>query len=102
VATSGDYQQYFEWDGRRYHHLLDPATGYPASGMASATAWAASAMEADILSTTVFVLGPERGIALAESLDSVEALVIVAEGDRLRSLATSGVAGRYRFLDRDN
>lgn len=102
VATSGDYQQYFELDGRRYHHLLDPATGYPARGTASATAWAASAMEADILSTTLFVLGPERGIALADSLESVEALVIVLEGDRLRSLATPGVAGRYRFLDRDN
>lgn len=101
VATSGDYQQYFELDGRRYHHLLDPATGYPAQGVISATAWAASAMEADILSTTVFVLGPERGIALADSLESVEALVILAEGDSLRCLATPGVAGRYRFLNSD-
>ena len=99
VATSGDYQQWFQVGGRRYHHLLDPATGYPAEGVVSATVWATSAMEADILSTTVFVLGPERGSALADSLEGVEALVIVPDGGHWRSLATAGIRGRYSLLE---
>lgn len=99
VATSGDYQQYFEYQGQRYHHLLDPATGYPATGAISATAWAATAMEADLLSTALFVLGPERGIAWAESLDHVEALVLTAAGDSCRAWATSGLVGRCRYLN---
>ncbi len=99
VATSGDYQQYFEYQGRRYHHLLDPATGYPATGAISATAWAATAMEADLLSTALFVLGPERGVAWAESLDHVEALILAADGDSCRAWATSGLVGRCRYLN---
>lgn len=65
VVTSGDYERYFEFEGRRYHHLLDPATGYPAEGVQSATVVAPSSTLADILSTTVFLLGPDRGEAFA-------------------------------------
>jgi thiamine biosynthesis lipoprotein len=101
VATSGDYEQYFIVDGRRYHHLLDPSTGYPASAAVSATAWTTSAMEADILATTVFVLGPDAGLRLAESLPEVEALVYYVDGDTLRHRGTSGVEGRVHFSDGD-
>ncbi|HHW15194.1 MAG TPA: FAD:protein FMN transferase [Firmicutes bacterium] len=65
VVTSGDYERYFEFGGRRYHHILDPATGYPAKGAQSATVVASSSTLADILSTTVFILGRTRGEAFA-------------------------------------
>lgn len=82
VATSGDYEQYFEQDGIRYHHLLDPHTGRPARGCRSVTVLADECAEADALATGVFVLGPEAGLALIELLPGVEALVIDADGVR--------------------
>ncbi len=70
VATSGDYERYFEEDGVRYHHILDPATGYPARKSISATVVHGSCMEADALATALFVLGPQEGIALMDRLDT--------------------------------
>ncbi len=80
VSTSGDYERYFEADGVRYHHIIDPATGWPAKGAISVTVVAPSATEADGLSTALFVMGPEKGLALAESLPGVEALFVDAAG----------------------
>ena len=99
IATSGDYQQYFEWEGARYHHLLDPRTGYPARACVSATVWAGTALDADILSTAVFVLGPERGLALVAELEGVEALVFYERDGQLEYRASAGVAGRFRFME---
>jgi len=79
IVTSGDYERFFEVDGVRYHHILDPRTGRPASGTAAVTVIATEATEADALATGLFVLGPDRGLALAESLAGVEALFIDAE-----------------------
>jgi len=59
VSTSGDYQKYFEMDGRRYHHILDPRTGYSAKWCVSVTVLAPTAFEADAYATAAFVLGPE-------------------------------------------
>jgi FAD:protein FMN transferase len=80
VATSGDYEQYFEVDGQRYHHLLDPHTGYPAWGVQSVTVIAPNCTDADGLSTAAFILGPDEGLALIEQLKDTEAYLIDAEG----------------------
>jgi len=74
IATSGDYERYFERDGVRYHHIVDPATGRPADRTVAVTVVAPDAITADALSTGLFVLGPERGLELVESLPGVEAL----------------------------
>lgn len=64
VATSGDYEQFFEADGIRYSHIMDPRTGAPAHGVLQTTAVAPTGMQSDALSTALFLLGPERGLAL--------------------------------------
>jgi len=80
VATSGDYEQYTENEGTRYHHILDPATGYPAEGCSSVTVIAGSCIEADAYATGIFVLGPERGIELANKIAGIEAMAINKSG----------------------
>ncbi|MBC8283930.1 MAG: FAD:protein FMN transferase [Nitrospinae bacterium] len=80
VATSGDYQKYFELDGKRYHHILDPKTGYPSTKLMSATVITNNVMDADALSTALFVLGPEKGIALLDSLKDTEGLIVNSNG----------------------
>jgi thiamine biosynthesis lipoprotein len=94
VATSGDYQQYFEADGHRYHHIFDPATGYPASRSISTTVWAETAIDADILSTTLFVLGPEEGIAFIKQIGKVEALIFYLENGIMRYRLSQGLVGK--------
>lgn len=95
VATSGDYQHFVVVNGVRYHHILDPATGRPTSGVMSVTITAARAIDADALSTAVFVLGAENGMKLVEELDGVEA-VIVTGGERVDDvLVSSGLKERF-------
>ncbi|MBD5537813.1 MAG: FAD:protein FMN transferase [Lachnospiraceae bacterium] len=81
VSTSGDYERYVEVDGVRYHHILNPATGYPAdSGVRSVTILCDSGILSDALSTACFVLGVEEGMALAESYGA-QALFVDMEGN---------------------
>ena len=93
VATSGDYERYFEQDGRRYPHLLDPRTGEPARRAVSATVTAPSCAEADAYATAVLVLGPSAGLELIESLTGLEALVVDPE---LESRSTGGFSATER------
>jgi thiamine biosynthesis lipoprotein len=95
LSTSGDYERFFVKDGQRYHHLLDPDTGRPARGSRSATIVAPTATEADGLSTGVFILGPEKGMALIERLPDVEAVIVTADN---RVLISSGLRGRVTVL----
>jgi thiamine biosynthesis lipoprotein len=80
IATSGDYQRYFIKDGIRYHHIFDPKTGRPARLMISATIITTEVMDADALATAVFVMGPEKGIEWIDSIDNVEAMVVLENG----------------------
>ena len=80
VATSGDYEQYFEASGKRYHHILDPKTGYPSPGLQSVTIINKSNTIADALATAVFVMGKEKGMKLIETLDETEAMIINDKG----------------------
>ena len=76
IVTSGDYEQAFFHEGKRYHHILDPSTGFPAKGLMSVTIKAVDAKSADALSTAVFVLGKEEGLRLIESLNGVEGILV--------------------------
>jgi thiamine biosynthesis lipoprotein len=81
MATSGDYRNYFESGTNIYSHVIDPRTGYPAShGVASATVIAPSCMQADGLATSLMVLGVDDGLALINSLENTEAMIITRNG----------------------
>ncbi len=80
LVTSGDYERFYEWEGERIHHILDPRTGRPAPGCRSVTVWAARAIDADALATAVFVLGPDAGLSLLERTAGAEGLVVDAAG----------------------
>jgi thiamine biosynthesis lipoprotein len=77
-STAGDYERSYIVNGRRYHHIIDPRTGYPATASRSVTIWAKTALEADELDDAVFILGPEKGLALVESQDGVGAVIVDA------------------------
>lgn len=77
ISTSGDYERYFiDGDGQRLHHILDPASGRPARGLVSVTVMTSRGMDADALSTGLFVMGPKEGMALANRLEGVSAIMI--------------------------
>ena len=103
VVTSGMYERFFEQEGIRYHHILNPATGYPVwNDIQSVTIVSKSSLLADALSTSVFVLGREKGLALLESEDAEG--VIIGEDNLV--YPTSGIAdqlsvvvSRYQLAD---
>jgi thiamine biosynthesis lipoprotein len=77
-STAGDYERSYVVGGKRYHHIIDPHTGYPATASRSVTIWAPTALLADEIDDAVFIMGPERGLALVESLDGVGAVIVDA------------------------
>lgn len=84
VATSGNYERYFN-ESARLSHISDPRDGYSCQSLISATVIATSAMEADTLATTIFVLGPVDGMELIERIETVECLLITSDRNILRS-----------------
>jgi thiamine biosynthesis lipoprotein len=75
-STAGDYERFFFIDGKRYHHIIDPKTGYPATRSRSVTIYAPSALLADSLDDAVFILGWKRGLDMIDKLDDVGAVVV--------------------------
>jgi FAD:protein FMN transferase len=94
-STSGDYARSFVKDGIRYHHILDPASGQPARGCRSVTIVSNSPRLADGLSTGVFILGPELGMALVERLPDVEGVIVTAKNE---VLVSSGLKGKFALI----
>jgi thiamine biosynthesis lipoprotein len=80
ISTSGDYERYFDADGERFHHLIDPATGKSPSSVHSVTVLAEDGLTTEALSKSVFVLGVEKGLRLIESQRGVDAVVVDATG----------------------
>jgi thiamine biosynthesis lipoprotein len=85
VSTSGDYERFFEESGVRYHHILDPDTGESARSAMSTTILGPEATFTDALSTSVFVLGPDKGLALVNRLPGIDAIIIDEAGRMLFS-----------------
>ncbi|MFD2247756.1 FAD:protein FMN transferase [Pontibacter ruber] len=85
VVTSGSYEKFVEFNGKRYGHIIDPRTGYPVSGLKSVTVICPNAELADALATTVFVLGKEEGLYLINQLKGVECLLITDEDEMVTS-----------------
>jgi len=81
ISTSGDYERFFEKDGVRYHHILDPKTGYPAKEMMSVSVITADPTLADAWSTALFIMGPEKALKLAEQKPEMEIIVVNAKGE---------------------
>lgn len=95
VSTSGDYRNYFEQDGRRYSHTLDPQSGRPITHrLASVTVIDPSAQRADGLSTLIMVLGPERGMAYAER-EQIAAFFVTRQGDAFVTHSSPAFARQF-------
>jgi FAD:protein FMN transferase len=80
-STAGDYERAYVVGGKRYHHIIDPRTGQPATACRSVTIWAPTALLADAIDDAVFILGPEKGMKLVESVEGVGAVIVDAKNN---------------------
>lgn len=81
VFTSGDYERNFTWQGRRYHHIIDPRTGYPAEGTRSATVIHSDAVTADAAATALFIAGPGQWHRIARQMGIRYVLLVDSDGN---------------------
>ncbi len=81
IFTSGDYERYYMYEGKRYHHILDPRTGYPAMGSQSVTVIHQDAGLADAAATALFIAGPQQWLSMAKRLEITQAMLVDAEGN---------------------
>lgn len=98
VVTSGDYERFFEKDGIRYHHLLDPKTGYPAKELISVTVLSSNPVFADAWSTALFIMGKKKGMDIVERTATAEALMVTAKGEILYS---SGLKDNLEIIKKE-
>jgi len=85
VVTSGNYEKYVNFNGKRYAHIIDPRTGYPSTGIISVTVFAPKAELADALATSVFVMGKEAGLDRINQLPKIECIIIDDRGNITKS-----------------
>jgi len=85
VVTSGDYERFVNFEGKRYAHIIDPRTGYPTTGIKSVTLICPDAELADALATSVFVLGKEKGLTLINQLQQTECLIVTDDDEIITS-----------------
>jgi FAD:protein FMN transferase len=85
ISTSGDYERYFEEDGVRYHHIIDPRTGHSASKVRSTTIIGPAAIRTDGLSKTAFVLGPDKAMEIYNRIDDIDAIIVKLDGTVIHS-----------------
>jgi thiamine biosynthesis lipoprotein len=90
-STAGDYERSYVVEGKRYHHIIDPRTGYPATLSRSVTIYAKDAFTADALDDAVFILGPEKGLELVESIDDAGAVIVDANNRVIVSKRLEGM-----------
>jgi FAD:protein FMN transferase len=93
ISTSGDYERFFILDGKKYHHLIDPKTGYPASSCRSVSIIAKNGVFTDAFATGVFILGPERGLKVLGRM-GFEGIIIDSKGE---TYVTPGIRGKVEF-----
>lgn len=100
IVSSGNYERYFIEQGTRYHHILNPKTGYPArKEVIGTTIVAKNSLKADALSTTVYVLGLKRGLSLVKDLEGVEAVVVTEDN---KVYITSGLEDKVQISNRSD
>lgn len=97
VVTSGSYERYFELDGKRYSHIINPATGYPATGLTSVTVFGPSAELANAFSTSIMVMGKEAGFRLLTQFPAYTAIMVSDEG----KFFTSPKIKLHKYRQRD-
>ena len=83
ILGSGDYERFFIRDGKRYHHIINPKTGYPADELSGITIIYEDPMLADAWATTAFVLGPEKGLEAIENIAGMEAIMVTTSGQKI-------------------
>jgi thiamine biosynthesis lipoprotein len=91
VVTSGDYERSFEKEGKRYHHIIDPQSGYPSANCISVTLIAKETLLADAYSTALFLLPPSKAVTIAENDPRLEAIIFFENDGVIEHLETSGM-----------
>ncbi|QZY56609.1 FAD:protein FMN transferase [Crassaminicella profunda] len=95
IVTSGNYERFFVKNNKRYHHIIDPKTGYPSeNGIISSTIIANHSMDADALSTSVYILGVKKGLALVEKIENVECIIVTKDH---KVYLSSGMKGKLNI-----
>lgn len=99
VMGSGDYERFFIKDGKRYHHIFDPKTGYPAEYLSGITLIHPDPVVSDAWNTALFVMGPEKGLKVIERIPGMETIMVTTSGETLYS---SGLKNRLERISRIN